>query len=414
MDAAQTYIANVANLTAKTVKESWYNTFWARWSGNVDISEDDNGNPSYRPSGKPIEMMTDFIQAGRDNMLLPMEKRLTGDPVYGDTVLKGTGEDQDLDWLRVYVNQYRKAVTAQSGRMANQRIKIYNMMKKAKPRLQDWLTQYENQEVFRAYYEGVSRNLSIGTAYDGLGLAKRLHPNWVVNNDSTLAHVGTQNKTKTAAQLDTAAALTLKGMSVTFLEQLNPVMMTQRIPQIVSEAGFPYWAGVISPQQKIALLQETDFQAANRSAWEGLKTNAELRGFVGHFLGFAFFEDLIGIRGWDTTNDNLFGSTTAAAFAPTTVTGNHNAIFFGNSSMGKGIAEGETKYTTEIDDHENVKEIGLAVINGYNRADYFDEDDANEVSGDAFYKNQASEHFAASLSATNQSSLIAMTKPTLT
>jgi len=416
MDAGQAYIANVANLTAKTAKETWYNTFFARWSGNVDISKDDNGNPSYHPSGKPIEMLTDFVQAGRDNMLIAMEKRLTGDPVYGDEVLKGTGEDQDLDWLRVYVNQYRKAVVAKSGAMANQRLKIYNMMKKAKPQLVNWGSQYENQAVFRSYYEGVSPNLSKGTAYGGLGVVKRLHPNWYYNDGGVLKQAGDAGETKIASDLDTAASNTDEGMTSEIVEFLNPVMMTKRIPQIVSENGYPYWAGVISPQQKITLATDSDFAAANRAAWTGLKTNAELKGFVGYYFGFAFYEDLIGIRSWDSTNNNLFGTTTAAAFEPSTLPadGNQNAIFFGNSSMGKGIAQDGTKYTTEIDDHENVKEIGMAVINGYNRADYFDDSEATESAGGAFYKNNAAETFSAGIAATNQSSLILMTKSTAT
>jgi hypothetical protein len=83
----------------------------------------------------------------------------------------------------------------------------------------------------------------------------------------------------------------------------------------------------------------------------------------------------------DTGNDDFFGTTQATAFAPTAVTGNHNAIFFGNGAMGKGIAKNGTKFTTELDDHQNTEEVGLAVINGYNRADYFDDAVAGETAG---------------------------------
>ncbi len=417
-EASQAYIANVAILRKKTVMESWYNTFWARWSGTTDISSDDNGNAIYRPSGAPIEMFSDFIQQGRDNMLLPMRKRLTGDAVYGDAVLKGTGEDQDLDWLRMYVNQYRKAVMAKSGEMQNQFVKMYNMTESAAPRLRDWLTQYENQEVARTFYEGASQNVTRGTNDDGTGLYKRLHPNYYANSNGTLIAVGTAGSTKTATQVDNTAGSTLLGMSTAILESLNPVMMAKRIPQIVSSNGHPYWAGVVSPQQKIALLQNDDFQAANRAAFQGAGTNAELQGLVGHYLGFSFYEDLISVRGWSTGNDDFFGTTQATAFAPTAVTGNHNAIFFGNGAMGKGIAKSGTKFTTELDDHQNTEEVGLAVINGYNRADYFDDAVAGETAGggatNAFSKGNAAAGVANEIACTNQSSLILMTKPTLT
>jgi len=76
--------------------------------------------------------------------------------------------------------------------------------------------------------------------------------------------------------------------------------------------------------------------------------------------------------------------------------------------MGKAVAD-DLHFTSEVDDHANTIELGGAVINGYNRADFFAEDDALESSGDAFYKNQSAAHDAAALSCVNQSSLILST-----
>ena len=127
METSQSWIANVEILNAQLRKESWYNTFWSKFAGSVKVSQDDNGNPVYAPSGKPIEILNAFIQEGRDNMLIPFLKELTGSPVFGDTVLKGTGEDQTMHWLRSYVNQYRKAVMKKSGSMSEQRQKIFKL-----------------------------------------------------------------------------------------------------------------------------------------------------------------------------------------------------------------------------------------------------------------------------------------------
>ena len=85
-----------------------------------------------------------------------------------------------------------------------------------------------------------------------------------------------------------------------------------------------------------------------------------------------------------------------------------NAVVFGKGSVGKAVAE-DLHFTSEVDDHANTIELGGAVINGYNRADFFGEDDALESSGDAFYKNQSAAHDAAALSCVNQSSLILAT-----
>ena len=77
--------------------------------------------------------------------------------------------------------------------------------------------------------------------------------------------------------------------------------------------------------------------------------------------------------------------------------------------MGKAIAE-DLHFTSEIDDHANTIELGGAVINGYNRAEYYVEGDALEVSGDAFYKGNSSSADAAALAAINTGSLIIATK----
>jgi hypothetical protein len=38
MESSQSWIANVEILNSLLRKESWFNTFWAKFSGNVDIS----------------------------------------------------------------------------------------------------------------------------------------------------------------------------------------------------------------------------------------------------------------------------------------------------------------------------------------------------------------------------------------
>ena len=64
MESSQSWIANVEILNSLLRKESWFNTFWAKFSGNVDISQDDNGNPVYTPSGNPIEVLNDYGTIG--------------------------------------------------------------------------------------------------------------------------------------------------------------------------------------------------------------------------------------------------------------------------------------------------------------------------------------------------------------
>ena len=422
MESSQSWIANVEILNSLLRKESWFNTFWAQFSGNVDISQDDNGNPVYRPSGNPMEILSDYVAQGRDNMLIPFLSELSGSPVYGDTTLKGTGEDQAMKWLRAYCNQYRKAVMKKSGSMSEQRQKVFKLMDEARPQLARWFTKWENQAVFQTFYEGVSPNLSIGTSSDGLGLARRYHPNWYANVSSALTVIGTEKYTKTNANLDAAIGNTDGGlgtcntaMTADILRELRVKCMSLKIPQMETAEGYKFWCIVMHPAQLASLQSDGDYESAQRYGFMGSGgvKMPELNGMAGYYAGFCIFEDIVGIREWDESG-YFFGSTVSARLDDSAVTlasgtaRTRNAIVFGKGAIGKAVAE-DLHFTSEVDDHANTIELGGAVINGYNRADFFGEDDALESSGDAFYKNQSAAHDAAALSCVNQSSLILAT-----
>ena len=423
MESTQSWIANVEILNSLLRKESWFNTFWAKFSGNVDISQDDNGNPVYTPSGNPIEVLNDYVAQGRDNMLIPFLSDLSGSPVYGDTVLKGTGEDQAMKWLRAYCNQSRKAVMKKSGSMSEQRQKVFKLMDEARPQLARWFTKWENQAVFQTFYEGVSPNLSAGTASDGLGLARRYHPNWYINDGNVLTTVGTEKTTKTNANLDAALGMTASAdatcdnaMTADILRELRVKCMSLKIPQMETADGHRFWCIVMHPAQLASLQTDTDYETAQRFGFMGSggAKMPQLTGMAGYYAGFCIFEDIVGVREWDESG-YFFGSTTSARFDDSAVTlasGTarvRNAIVFGKNAVGKAVAD-DLHFTSEVDDHANTIELGGAVINGYNRADFFAEADALESSGDAFYKNQSAAHDAAALSCVNQSSLILATR----
>jgi len=433
MESTQSFIANVEVLNEKLRRESWYNTFFAKFSGNVDISKDDNGNPMYQPSGKPIEILNQFISQGRDNMLIPFLKRLTGAPVMGDTVLKGTGEDQTMNWLRSYVNQTRKAVMKKSGSMSEQRQKVFKLYEAAQPQLSEWVSQWENQAVFQAFYEGVSPNLSYGTNNDGLGLVKRYHPNWYMCTDTTAGTIAavaaTEGTFASNAELDAdiITGVTCDGaMTSALLRKLRVKCMQLRIPQIVTKSGYKFWALVCHPQTLSKLWTDSAFQNAQREAWSTkMLDSPELNGAVASYAGFCIYEDIIGIRQWHNTNvgvdgvtGTFFGTTNAQRMEPTALatTYPYNSIVFGNSAIGKGVAEA-VHFTDEVDDHKNTIEIGAAMINGYNRADFVTETNATDSSGGAhtavFSKGNATAteypQSGTQVAATNQSSLIIAT-----
>jgi len=175
--------------------------------------------------------------------------------------------------------------------------------------------------------------------------------------------------------------------------------------------GHPYWCIVMHPASSSALMQDANYKAAVQSAFNGkMLAEPELSGAVGYFAGFAIYEDIVGIREWDEAG-YFFGATTASKLDPTAVTLNtgtartYNHVVFGKNAIGKGVAK-DLHFTNEIDDHENTTEIGGAVINGYQRNEYFAEGDATAGSGDAFYRANAAAADSAALVAENTSSLI--------
>lgn len=412
----QTAIENVEILETKLQKETWYNTFWNQFSGDVKVSQEENGQNKYTLSGKPIEMLTRPIQEGRDNLLLPFLLDLVGAPVYGDVTLKGTGESMLQKWMRQYINQVRKAVFKREGQMSEQRQRSLKLYEQAFPLLSKWFTNIWNQEVARAYYEGASLNLTKTTASQGLGLYKRYHPNFFYasgTSDAVTKVAGTLGQTPTAAELDTAVSTVgSKPMTAKLLQAWKVQLMKLKIPMMVTKDGHKFYPILLHPQSFVKLMQDSMFYGAQREAYSGkMLALPELSGAQAYYDQFAIYSDIIAVRGWDNAAGGFFGdddgTPTTSALTPTEQTDNYCSVVFSGSSMGRAIGS-RLHFTEEIDDHENTIEIGGAIIDGFNRIEWAAEADALESTGDLFRKNTTG-GVASGLAALNNSSAILMT-----
>ena len=195
-------------------------------------------------------------------------------------------------------------------------------------------------------------------------------------------------------------------MGTDILAQFRIQLMKLRIPKLVTEGGMKFWMLIVHPDTGRSLLDDSSNQV--RSAFDGAqKLHPELQGAVGMMGGFVIFEDLVGIRGWNSGNDVFFGVDDVDVFTYSGETTNFNSLAIGASAMGHAIGR-DLRFTREVDDHENTIEIGSAFTHGFNRPDYFAEDDAFESTGDAFRKNTTG-GVAGDLVAINQSSAILMT-----
>ena len=423
MDASQTHKLNIPILSKELAHEAWFNTFWSKFAGFMDYTET-NGIKQHTPAANSIiQVMKDFISEGRDNMIMPMLLPLEEPGVYGDSRLKGTGEDLRLKYLQIYINQWRKAVTAKSGAMANQRLSMLQLTEKAKPELVKWWSKAYNQAIWQTFYEGVSPHLSAGTNDDGLGLSVRFHPNWYYEDTATtgglLTSVGTAKYTKTVANITTdVTSAKVEAINVgTFLAAVELITTELLIEPIVHEGSDPFWLWMCSPKTFTAIKKNSTIVGQQNAAYNAkLMSHPAINGKqMLYYEGFCIIPDPVGIRGLKTAStdpvlDLAGGDLRSGWLKPQPAAYNviQNSLIIGANALGKGIAS-TLKFTNEDDDHENVKEIGSNCIEGYNRADYFSETDSGTSA--AFTKNNATKTvLATAYEALNQSSLIISTE----
>ena len=400
MDAAYNHKLNVEILNTKLAKEAWYNTFWSKISGNVAVTETNGIKQRMTAPGSAIQILDEFVEEGRDNMILPMLLDLTEPGVYGDAPLIGTGEEMALKYLRVYLNQYSKAVIKKSGNMANQRLKMYNMMEKAMPSLTKYFAKWNSQNVFATFYEGANLPLTAGTNDSGYGLKPRWHPNqYGYTAAGVLTTVGTEYYTKTSTEMgDSTSGIDGVDTAIDYklFLTLRALIDTKLfIAPLLTEGGDPFWLFITNPDTYNLILQDSVIQPAQNAVFTSKLREHPL--FTGRefmfFNGFAIIKDPIGIRtlknGTDEadTDAELFlqlaanQSDTAKGWLTACTTGSGYAtgnLLIGENAVGKGIAE-SLHFTEEVIDHQRTIEIGAAQIDGYNRADFFSSDDEASV-----------------------------------
>jgi len=411
------HILNVPLLSTKLAKAAWYNTFWAKLANFQGITRTNGIRQTNPAQNVVVQMLNDFVEEGRDNMLMSMIMPLTEDPVYGDTWLKGTGETLSLRHLRVYINQVRKAVTKSSGNMSNQRLKHMNLMKEATPALIEYWSKWFNAALFMTMYEGISPEISNGKNDQGVGMKVRYHPNMYYAGTAsgskvTMDTVGTEFYTKTDAQWASADSKVLGALDSYFITLMNMKIKSDLlIEPILTDLGDPFWLWLVHPQQFRGLKTESNIVSMQNSAFTGeLRRHPAVRGkdFL-YYDGFCIIEEQTGVRTASknsaTSLATQLADTNGWMKPPTNGARCFGSMILGRDALGLGVAE-NLRFTEEKDDHENVWEIGTRTIRGANRADFFKSEDEASVYD---IGNATKTIHTTAYEAINQSSLIAWT-----
>jgi hypothetical protein len=422
MEVTYAHKLNVALLEKKIAEEVWHNRLFLQMAGFNNYRDYNNGQDTPPLSGKPVEVIRSFVSEGRDNMLIPMLNRLTGNPVFGDTQVKGTGEEQTLRYLRVFINQFRKAAMKFSGRQSNQRVKMYDFPSKVEGQIKEHYGELLNAFHIQGMYEGASENLTAGTNDDGIGLYVRYHPNmYSYTASGVFTAIGTEFKTKTAAEIASHAADTKPDDD--FLLEIAYIAYTNRINKCHNEGGDDFWLLVVHPFVFKLLMTDTTIASVQNAAYNAaLMKHPYINGRqVLYMSGVAVVPDMLAARTWNSTHTRFvdsatnaltdsFGRTANAWMVPAasvSTTSIFACLLIGDGALAYGIGGEQDLYlTVEVDDHENVKEVAYASIAGVNRIEHFSSTD--EAS--AFTVSAATRTVGSAYLAENTSSMIFLTR----
>lgn len=391
-------------LDAKLRKEVRRHLFFSRFKGNITQGYDHNNDPVLKASGSPIEVNHKLKTIGySDRLLIPMKKDLAGAPTLGDAVLVGREEGTARAYAKVGYNQVRHAVPVKTGDMDESREAIFRA---AEDNLEDlgwWHAQYENYNILTSIYEGASENLyTTKTNPDygqGLGIPRRFHPNLYTftgtsDDAGVLIKVGNPGMFPTAQQVYTAAKTT--GTPLTFSSTTVHLARMQAmklgIKPMVTEDGFKFWPWLITPEQAYSLMKDATFQKLLQAdVWRNQKDHPWVKGSIGYYGGFVFFEDILSVRGFaglsGTGSDlNMLGTVSLIAdsdikqnprFLPqeghithsVNSKSNHVSIIFGESFLGESLHD-ELKFAKESQDYGNWQGVAARTKYGYERLDF--------------------------------------------
>lgn len=371
--------ANIGLLETKLRREVAKEIFFAAFAGETIVKYDDRGRKRKIPSGKPIEVMNDFLEDGMDHMKIPMLLELQGTGIYGDNQLETNEEEQDIYYVNTYVNQLRNAIRT-AGRMSELRVRILNIMKERQPQLIRWLARKREVNIVKAFLEGYSDHVMATTANGGLYInsgQKVCHPNfWCAGatafstwNATDATYEGTLDDDLTNVT-DTSTDY----MSTSLIEEMAVAVQTKNIKPMVMENGYSFIPWVMHPKQIKQLRGDTDWKSANQRAFVGqmAKENPVFTRAAGEYAGFVIFERELSVFGASpagTSSSVTFGATNPLAAVDTYP--RKCSIIFGGGAIATGQAE---KAYLDVDNFDYANQTGIAVgsIVGDARADFVD------------------------------------------
>ena len=385
-------------------------SFWTRFMGFIGAGSDNypksvalgsSETRSLTPTGKPIEVLTDFMAEGSDSMDIPLLNPLTNQPLY-DTQLLNNEEESKLSYLEAYLHIYRFGTIVQDSKMGvqkNPKKLTKLLMSKAQSQLKDYARRLIGYQPYLALLEKFSDNLTASTAVGGGGATIVLHPNFYVAGTTrpTWSATPATYATNVAAALATLTDTSAKRMSAEMIKSMVRQASALKIRPATKINGKLLYDIVLSEAGAFDLSKDTEFRTAMNYAYMGTVEKAKLD--YGQIDGMVFFNAIIhvdqnmpdakisGDTGWDSTKTVSFGNTTYMA-NPLSTGNKKLAILFGASAVACAYAK-PLSFEQETWDYKSKVTEGADLIIGFERADIMDRD-AKFAATAAFKENASS------------------------
>lgn len=183
-------------LSQKMRKSQWHQIpVWAPMIGHIG-GTDEHGYPrsvpfgavqskTLRPTGKPIEVLTDWNHMGGYSIDVPIKLPLRAKPIYGDN--QAEGKEEDITWVynKCLINQVRRPVKTRDGLMGELALTPKLLMQIWDNLKDEFISYNQRWQAYAPYdaaYRGFSDNILAPKSEGGFGdvIKQRSHPNFYV------------------------------------------------------------------------------------------------------------------------------------------------------------------------------------------------------------------------------------------
>lgn len=379
--------------------------------------------------GSPIEVFKQFVTQGKTTLDIPVRVRLTGQPVYGDKVLKGTEEAGKLVFRTVKINLLRKAYSKPSLMSAQVTLPyLENLMMEASEYLTQWFNDYHPGNFICAMTAGYSIDLLQGVLAGGKGLDIVSHPNFYILGGTKVTyangrpgtHGATSYEHEVMDAVDGCSSATTNAVTVKKIAALVLTAQRLKIQPLLMKAGFRRFAIWLSDAQWHQLRNDTDFKDWYIRLPQELDGHPLATGAKADLHGAIIYVDQNLPHAVTPTNRDANYQTppantvwywpqpTAVEYAAGYNVGNmierrcdqdrKIGFLIGQSALSVGVGvpvSGGKKgpsmqFVEQYDDYGAIAGIGIATIQSVVRNDIYDQDGVTGLTAGDFYENTSS------------------------